>query len=182
MSRFVGLAALLSCAAASAIAPRLLAEPESGVPESVPYSLAWLSLLVLRGAEHATNIAIDSEDKLFICGYTDGDLGGQANAGDEDAFVAKYKEDGTLRWVVLIGSEKNDYANAIDTDSDDHAFVVGHTEGNLNGETSNGHADVFLARVETTGKLDWVVLLGGRDNDFGRSIIIDHVYIKKCKS
>jgi hypothetical protein len=146
---------------------------ETEIAANIPYSLGSFVLLGSDENEHATNIAIDSSDKTFICGYTEGALRGKTNAGQEDIFVSMYGPGGKEGWTVVVGSEKNDYASAIDTDSGDNVYIAGYTEGNLNGLTSNGHADAFLARVAAHGAITWAVLIGGHDNDFGQSIIID---------
>ena len=41
--------------------------------------------------ERAQVISIDTNEKIYVMGYTEGDLGGNGNAGSEDIFIMKLK-------------------------------------------------------------------------------------------
>ncbi|MDJ0744463.1 MAG: SBBP repeat-containing protein [Xenococcaceae cyanobacterium MO_167.B27] len=92
------------------------------------------------------DIEIDSNDNIFLTGYTDGDLGGD-NAGSYDTWVAKYNSNGDRQWIQQFGTPDFDYAHDISSDDAGHLYVTGITEGSLGG-TNAGAADSWVARLD----------------------------------
>jgi hypothetical protein len=50
----------------------------------------WVKLLGTSGSDGAGGVAVDASGNVYIAGNTNGNLDGQTNAGDYDAFIAKY--------------------------------------------------------------------------------------------
>ncbi|HEY9828888.1 MAG TPA: SBBP repeat-containing protein [Stenomitos sp.] len=75
-------------------------------------------------------IAIDSNDNVFITGFTRGELTGSSQ-GFEDIWVAKYSPDGTLKWTQQLGTPDIDVSNSIAIDSSGNVFITGFTRGEL---------------------------------------------------
>lgn len=90
-------------------------------------------------------IAIDGQDKIYVTGYTESDLGG-SNAGGNDAWVAILDTQGNVSSIKQLGTPANDYALAIAVSHDNDVYLTGKTNGNLEIENL-GDYDVWLARV-----------------------------------
>jgi len=84
------------------------------------------------------SLTTGSDGAIYVAGYTDGNLDGQVNSGNNDAFVTKYNTDGTKAWTKLLGGSGADYANSLTTGSDGAIYVAGSTNGNLDGQTNSG--------------------------------------------
>ncbi|NDA81349.1 MAG: hypothetical protein EBX92_09620, partial [Actinobacteria bacterium] len=93
---------------------------------------------------------------IFVAGLANGVLHGQASAGNNDVFVARYEANGTKVWTKQFGSSNHDQANAVFAGSSDAIYVAGSAGGNLNGAIGFGSwssSDAFItklsAKVET---------------------------------
>ena len=71
------------------------------------------------------SIAIDSSDNIYITGYTYGDLGGNTNSGNSDAFLAKYNTSGNNQWTKLLGTSSGTVGNGIGVDSSGNIYFSG---------------------------------------------------------
>lgn len=91
-------------------------------------------------------IEVDSNDRIYISGYTDNNLGGE-NAGSHDAWVAKYDTDGSQLWIEQFGTSDYDSATTVTADSYGNLYVSGITEGSL-GDTNNGSYDSWIVKLD----------------------------------
>jgi hypothetical protein len=74
------------------------------------------------------------------------------NTGRADAFVAKIHSGGTLRWIKQFGTDKDDFAYGVITDRSGLVYVVGSTNGNIDGVTDPGtYSDAFLLQLDANG-------------------------------
>lgn len=98
------------------------------------------------------DIVVDSDDGIYVTGFTEGDLGGP-NQGGYDTWVAKYNTDGEQLWITQFGSTNLDMPTAIDADNMGSLFVTGFTEGSL-GSEFQGATDAWVAKLNAdTGAL-----------------------------
>ncbi len=97
-------------------------------------------------ASYFDGIEVDSNDNIFLTGYTDSDLGGP-NAGSYDAWVAKYDSDGKQLWLQQFGTPDYDVGITVTADSAGSLYVAGLTEGSL-GDTNNGSVDGWVAKLD----------------------------------
>ncbi len=97
-------------------------------------------------------ITIDTGDNIYVTGYTQGGLSGaNANPGTADVFVAKYNTAGTQQWISQFGTAGADTGLGIVADGSGNIFVVGSTDGNLDGNINAGLDDVFLVKYSASG-------------------------------
>lgn len=75
-------------------------------------------------------------------------------------------------WTQQLGTLWDEQAQAV-TVSGDSVYVVGHTTGQLGAEPPAGSTDVFLAKYDTAGALQWVRQLGTRRDDRVTSVTTD---------
>jgi len=133
----------------------------------------WTKLLGTSLGDWGQGVAIDSNGSSYITGYTQGDLDGNAIAGSKDAFVAYYDTNGNKTWVRLLGTGEIDIGQDAAIDSNSNIYIVGYTNGDLEGNTNAGGSDIFIAKYNTDGTTQWTKLLGTSLSDYGQSIAVD---------
>jgi hypothetical protein len=108
-------------------------------------------------------------------------LDGQPYAGgDSDIFLIKYLGDGTKVWTTLSGTTATDVAVDVSADSVGNIYMVGSTEGDLDGKINAGFSDIFLMKYYPNGTKAWTALSGTTGDDYGNSVTIDssgHIYV-----
>lgn len=134
-------------------------------------NLLWTEQLGTSATDHSYSVAVDASGNAFISGETYGSLGG-TNAGNQDAFLAKYDPNGNLFWIEQLGTSKRDRSRSVAVDSSGNAFISGYTFGSLGG-TNAGNFDVFLAKYDPNGNLLWTEQLGTSDEDVSSSVAVD---------
>jgi hypothetical protein len=108
---------------------------------------------------------------IYITGYTAGSLGGP-NAGEGDAFLAKYDASGALLWMRQMGTLASDSGRGVGVDGAGNAYVAGYTYGSLGGPNAGG-ADAFLAKYDSSGTLLWTRQAGTSAQDAGYGVAVD---------
>lgn len=106
----------------------------------------WAALSQSTGRESFDGIAVDDAGNVFASGFTDGSLAA-TNAGDTDIIFARYDTNGTQVSLIQNDTASWDRANgvAVNALGTDY-YLVGNTDGNLNGVTNNGAYDLFVTR------------------------------------
>jgi len=144
-------------------------------------SKAWTRLLGTTGDEYAYSVSTASDGSVYIVGETFGTgLDGQTRRGSCDAFISKYKSDGSKEWTRHLGSDSSDSARSVATASDGSIYIVGETQGNLDGQSNNGTWDAFLSKYNSDGSKAWTRLLGSTSSDYAYSVstgIDESIYI-----
>jgi hypothetical protein len=131
----------------------------------------WIQQFGTTEMDVSSGITVDSAGNLYITGYTRGNLGG-TNAGDFDAWVAKYDSSGTQQWIQQLGATGLDYSRGITVDSAGNLYITGSTQGNLGG-TNAGSDDAWVAKYDSSGTQQWVQQLGTTSNEVSRGITVD---------
>ena len=100
-------------------------------------------------------------------------LGQTHNGGLGDAFISKFKPDGTKEWTRLLGSSSGDYANALTIGSDGSIYISGRTD-------IRDDSEGFLSKFSNDGTKKWTKYLGssGWDEAYALTTGIDgSIYI-----
>ena len=129
--------------------------------------VVWTKQLGSAESDMSHGIAADSNGNIYITGSTKGDLAGP-NQGENDAWVAKYDGEGNQQWVKQLGTDGNDMAWGIATDSSDNIYLTGYTTGSLEGSNAGGN-DAWIAKYDSDGNKIWLEQLGtaGDDKSYG---------------
>ena len=61
----------------------------------------WTKLIGTTARDFANALATGLDGSIYVAGVTNGSLDGLTNSGGEDAFVSKFKPDGTKVWTKL---------------------------------------------------------------------------------
>lgn len=125
----------------------------------------WTRQLGTAGNDGANGLAVDpANGGVLVVGYTVGDLWGQGSLGGYDAFVARYSAAGDLAWIRQHGTTENDYGNGLFL-SQGALYVVGRTDGPLDGAPQAGGGDAFLSKWATDGTPQWSRKWGSPSED-----------------
>jgi hypothetical protein len=124
-------------------------------------TLLWVTQFGSAADDFVEGISLDKYGFLYAAGWTRGSMPGgaeqsgspNANAGGADIFVAKINTlSGTTLWINQSGTDKDDFAYGVATDRSGLVYVVGSTNGAIDGATDPGdHSDAFIMQFNTTG-------------------------------
>ena len=133
----------------------------------------WTRLSGTPSNEVVSGIAIDNLNNLYISGSTWGNLDGETNAGDADAFVIKYSYTGTKIWTRLVGSSATQYGGGISIDSNNDIYLTGETQESLDGQLfAGGPSDIFVVKFSAVGNKLWTRLVGSESFDTGTALSV----------
>lgn len=120
----------------------------------------------LRGSsygEYGYAVAVDSSDNIYVCGSSS-----SLGSGSNDLLLVKYNSSGTVQWRRLLGGSGSDEGKGVAVDSSDNVYVCGTTRS-----TSNGTRYIMIAKINSSGSLQWQNTLGGTNQDYGEHIKVD---------
>src|SRR5205823_3522027 len=96
--------------------------------------------------------------------------------GVSTAFVAKTSPTGSLIWSIYLGGSGGDDGLCIAVDAAGDVLVAGTTYSADFARANNaihGGADVFVAKISSSGSLLWATYLGGTFSDYAGGIAVD---------
>ena len=106
-------------------------------------------------------IAIDSNNNVYIVGTTAGGLDGNTLTGTQDLFLMMFDAaNNKVRTKQLGVSTKATVATGVAVDLNGNVYVVGYTNGDLDGITLTGTQDFFVVTYNSTGTKIRTMLLG----------------------
>jgi hypothetical protein len=148
-------------------------------------ALQWNTFLGGSGEDSGTGIYMDSSGNSFITGYSYSTWGSPICpfGGGSDAFVAKLDSSGALGWNTFLGGSGEDKGLSIAVDGSGNSYVSGYcgsTWGSPLIPYNGGTHDAFVAKLNSSGALQWHTFLGGSTADNGYGISVDgssNVYV-----
>ena len=131
----------------------------------------WTRAFDVSGAGGILGMAADATG-VYLAGYVNGALPGQAHKGSLDVFVRKYDSVGTELWTRQFGTSRADVAFdvAVNTGT---VYVTGSTEGLLAGSTIGGVIDGFLCAYDTAGAELWTRQFSTAPESTGTAVAAD---------
>jgi len=128
-----------------------------------------------------SSISIDNGGYIFACGKTTS-LSGistpgafqTTRGGNNDAFLVKFRTDGTRVWGTYYGGELNEISAYCSVDNLGHVYLAGETNsvsgistpGTWQFDYGGGDSDGFIAKMDTNGKDRlWGTYYGGSLDD-----------------
>lgn len=101
------------------------------------------------------------------------------NGFNRDIFVAKYDTDGNVLWAKSAGGTGNDAGNAIAVDGDGNVYITGEFKGTADfsgtslSQTNANTEEIFVAKYNSSGTMQWAKRAGGVGRDWGYGIAVD---------
>ncbi|MDD3633051.1 MAG: SBBP repeat-containing protein [Candidatus Cloacimonetes bacterium] len=141
----------------------------------------WATKAGGNDRDYGYDIATDFSGNSYVTGYFNGtaSFGGTTltSSGQEDIFVAKLDSSGNWLWAKKAGGTCSESGLSIATDSSGNSYVIGGfwetaSFGSMILE-SNGNADIFVAKLDSSGNWLWAKKAGGTYSDEGWGIAID---------
>jgi hypothetical protein len=144
--------------------------------------------------DEGSGISVDNSGNCYVTGFfswtaTFG-LWDLSSYGYEDIFVAKCNANGFIEWVRKAGGMTHDQGNGLSTDNAGNSYLTGFysytaTFGNIqiSGNGDLGYSDIFIAKYNSYGSVQWVQKAGGYSEDIGYDISIDisgNSYVTGC--
>jgi hypothetical protein len=141
-------------------------------------ALQWNTFLGQSiGDDYANGICIDGNGNVYVTGYSYYAWGSPVRpfSVGPDAFVAKINASGALQWNTFMGGSIRDFGQSIAVDGSGNIYVAGYGESSWGTPLNSfsGGRDVFVARLNASGVLQWNSFVGGVGNDYGDGIAID---------
>lgn len=150
--------------------------------------LIWARGVTSTAAVSGTAVAVGASGHSYVTGTFQGTVDfdpqdGSAvrtNGSGEDVFVLELDEEGSLVWVDVFGGTGRDRSFDIAVGSAGECYVTGSFVGSVDfargvGDVriSAGQDDIYLARIGSSGNLDWVTTIGGTGVDQGFELVRD---------
>jgi uncharacterized protein YjbI with pentapeptide repeats len=139
------------------------------------------------GGDVCNGIALDNFGNVFFSGVTTSTRNIATNGSHqdslykyEDAFITKFDTSGARKWGTYYGGEGKELNNYVAIDKFGNVFLSGTTNSAINIATSgaskdtiNLKDDVFLAKFNTNGVLQWGTYYGGDEVDQPNGLATD---------
>lgn len=152
-------------------------------------ALVWAKSIGGSGVEQCKKIVVDASANVYICGFYEGTVDfdpnagitNLTNAGSRDGFFAKYTSAGTIVWAKKIGGTTTDEVRSIAVDNAGLVYITGYFgntcdfdpgAGTQNLATS-GFSDCFIAKYDASGNYTWAGKMGGTNSEEADDIAID---------
>lgn len=134
----------------------------------------WVSGFGGSKTDRAYGVITDAAGNAYVTGHfesTDAMANGEKvpNAGNFDAFTAKFAPDGKLLWVRVKGGAGSDYGHGIAIDSKGHVVITGAIGGQF-----------FCTKYDAEGREIWHRTPSGKVSGSGHGIAMDgkdHIYL-----
>ena len=107
------------------------------------------------------------------------------STGYADVFIQKLDSSGNFIWAKSatgVGITPQGMGYSLATDASGSVYVTGFYSGTVDFDpnagtfllaSTNGTRDVFVLKLDSSGNLNWVISMGGKNSDEGQSIATD---------
>lgn len=156
-------------------------------------NVLWAKSAGSSGYESANGISTDASGNVIVAGYFSSasfSIGSTSlnNAGNFDAFIAKYDGAGNVLWAKCANGLYLDQANAVTTDAVGNIYVTGYYGSNsllfgtssISHSGSNNQYNIFTAKYNASGVFQWAKQAGSHPDHVAYSICADasgNVYV-----
>jgi hypothetical protein len=160
----------------------------------------WLQTAGGNGTDNGLAVASDQENNVYVTGYFSDTIQFQSvklkafqdaktkGLSPADIFLAKYNSDGKLLWVRQAGGAQLDQPYGVATDKKGNAYITGYFQGQATfgdlqlqsrskpdgyHDPDPDYGDMFLAKYNADGKVQWVHQAGKSGKNSGYGIAAD---------
>ncbi|WPO83394.1 hypothetical protein SD427_03370 [Chryseobacterium sp. JJR-5R] len=119
-------------------------------------------------------VIIQTSDGGYILGGETNSINGDVTGfqGNFDFWVVKISSTGVLQWQKTLGGTGTEYLYSLIQTSEGGYIMTGQASSN-NGDVSGNHGavDLWVAKISSTGTLQWQKTFGGTNSEYGQVII-----------
>lgn len=148
----------------------------------------WANKAGSSGVDYSYSIAVKNASVYttgIFTGTVDFDPSGNTTnliADSTDIFVSKFDTAGNFVWARKMGgSTSKDVGYSVAVDANENVYVTGVFKGTANFNPSGtalnlssaGGLDIFVAKFDASGTLQWAKAMGGSKDDVGYSLTVD---------
>jgi hypothetical protein len=137
----------------------------------------WSTKLGANGEQIGYDVTFDREGHILVAGAFSVSMDSVSSQGAFDGFAVKLGPDGTREWSKAFGGNGSDFCNRVALDKNGGVILAGTFENTLNFDgtpfTSKGSSDVFVAKLDADGALDWIKSIGGPSVDKLYGLAVD---------
>lgn len=139
------------------------------------------------GNDESYNLFIDDSGNKYITGYFSGNVDFdnsesediKKSAGVKDAFLVKINKENKYEWSYTFGSQGNEIGYSVVTDKEGNVYLTGTFENEIKLDEKNilkskGFSDIFLIKLDKSGKLINSKSFGSAVEDKGLSLYYDN--------
>ncbi|MBK6542526.1 MAG: T9SS type A sorting domain-containing protein [Flavobacteriales bacterium] len=135
-------------------------------------TVLWQKTFGGTSYDTASSIAFTSDGGYVAAGLTysiNGDVTG--NQGENDFWIVKFDDVGTLLWQRTLGGSDVDGAGSI-LQTADGGYIVAGVTSSADGDVTGNHGgrDVWVVKLDSTGALSWQRAIGGSGDDSAHGI------------
>jgi len=124
-------------------------------------NLQWTKTIGGKNWEEGHSLIQTSDGGYAIAGTTT-----SFGAGGTDVYVVKLDANGNLQWTKTIGGKNWEEGLALIQTSDGGYAIAGATPS-----FGAGEKDVYVVKLDANGNLQWTKTIGGKNDDYGFSLI-----------
>ena len=157
-------------------------------------SLVWARTIGGSAFTRATGIALDASGNVFVAGGFTGtgdfnpgvEVHNLSSIGSNDGFLLKLNNSGDFVRAFNVGGSGNDGIGDLAVDGNDSVYTVGTYQSHVGGVdfdpsgstfapsiNGGGSQDVFVAKYDASGNLNWAKAFGSYGYDGGMDIAVD---------
>ncbi|HCJ67495.1 MAG TPA: hypothetical protein DHV62_09325, partial [Elusimicrobia bacterium] len=138
--------------------------------------------------DYGAGLAVDTGGNIYIAGYIQLFQPAFYDRSivpiDTDLFLVKYDSSGINQWAKYPRKSTSDECGTgVAVDTGGNIYLIGNTDGSLDGNTNAGSEDVFLVKYDSSGNKIWTKQFGTASDDRGRGVANDsygNIYITGC--
>jgi hypothetical protein len=154
--------------------------------QAIEVALRWNTFLGGGIENYGHALATDNAGNVYIVGISNSTWGSPIRAYSGfyfDPFVAKLSPSGALLWNTFLGGIGDDMAHSIAVDSVGNVYIAGWSTDSWGSPVRaflGGSYDVWAAKLDTNGGLQWNTFLGGDQSDTTGAVAVDasgNVYV-----
>lgn len=136
----------------------------------------WQHVYGGSGVESARTIEQAADGGYYLAGSSasnDGDASG--SHGSLDFWVLRLDSMGEIQWQHMLGGSGYDSLGGMRTTADGGCIVIGSVGDVADGDITEGFGgnDIWVAKLDPFGELEWQRSYGGSNLDFGRDIALN---------
>lgn len=125
--------------------------------------------------DNASDVAVDGEGNVYVTGNFNYmlQIGNatyyQEARGGDDSFLVKFSNNGDVMWSMTNASSSHDYGRRVACDAAGNVYIAGEFKGSMTFGSSSlqspNDRNVYLAKFNQSGTVQWAVQRGASDND-----------------